>query len=63
MILGGRNRMSKNFEGLQVKGLDEVKILVNEETSYAETSRSREKRFAELLELFWNEGEKAEANL
>ena len=55
--------MSKNFEELQVKGLDEVKILVNEETSYAETSRSREKRFAELLELFWNEGEKAEANL
>ena len=55
--------MSKNFEELQVKGLDEVKILVNEETSYAETSRFREKRFAELLELFWNEGEKAEANL
>ncbi len=53
--------MSKEFQELQVKELNKVKIVVNEETSYADTSRSREKRFAELLELFWNEGEKAEA--
>ncbi len=52
--------MKKEYEELQVKGLDEVKILVNEETSYADTSRSREKRFAELLERFWNEDELAE---
>lgn len=55
--------MSEKYNELpQVKELNHVQIIVDEEkASYASSSRKKEKRFAELLENLWREGEKAEA--
>ncbi len=51
--------MNAEVKELQLNDLN-VKILVNEEKATVPASK-KEKRFAELLEYFWNEDEEAEA--
>ena len=58
-IYGGKQKMNAEVKELQLNDLN-VKILVNEEKATVPASK-KEKRFAELLEYFWNEDEEAEA--
>lgn len=50
--------MSMEVEELQVKELNDVKVLVDDE-KVQEKQSSTSKRFAQLLEYFWKQDEEA----
>ncbi len=53
--------MASAVNTIQLNDLEEVQVVVDEEK--AVSSKKNDNRFAELLEYFWNEDEKAEAVL
>lgn len=53
--------MASAVNEIQLNNLEGVQVVVDEEKTLS--SKKRDNRFAELLEYFWNEDEKAEAVL